>query len=126
MYSELSAQSSVSPSRMARQPASVSARLTLRPGRPGEGLGYHERLTEKTLQPARAPDDQPIAGAEFLDAEQSDDVLQILEPGERFAGAFGECVMRLADDQRIEQHGRGGERIDRRIERLRPPGCATA
>ena len=34
MYSELSAQASVSPSRMARQPARVSARATLRPGWP--------------------------------------------------------------------------------------------
>ena len=51
----------------------------------GEGLGHRERLGEEALQPAGPLDDQPVVRAEFLDAEQRDDVLQLLEVGERFA-----------------------------------------
>ena len=94
--------------------------------RAGEGLGHHERLAEEALQPAGPLDDQPVARAEFLDPEQRDDVLQVLEAGERLAGALGEAVMLLADDQRIEQHGRRGERIDGRIEPLGRQRRATA
>ena len=91
---------------MARQPASVSARRDAAAGRAGEGLRHHEGLAEEALQPARPLDDQPVARAELLHAEQRDDVLQILEAGERLAGALGETIMLLADHERIEQHRR--------------------
>ena len=55
-------------------------------------------------KPARPHDDEPVAGAQFLDAEQRDDVLQFLVMRDGLADLFGDTIMLLADDGRIEQN----------------------
>jgi len=68
-----------------------------------ERLGDGERLAEEALKPRRPLYDRSIRGAQFFDAEQRNDVLQFLEAGERFADAFRQLVVLIADDDGIEQ-----------------------
>jgi hypothetical protein len=97
MYKELSAQSSASPSRMALAagervvPADTAAR------RPGKCLGHHKGLAEKALQTPGSFHDQPIRGAQFLHPQEGDDILQVLEAGQRLARAFGKAVVLFAN-----------------------------
>ena len=56
----------------------VSASLTYLPGNAGELLGHVERLREEPLDLARARHGQLVFVAQFVDAENGDDVLQIL------------------------------------------------
>ena len=126
MYNELSAQSSASPSRIDAAAGERVGATDAAARRAGKGLRHHERLAEKALEPASPLDDQPVARAQLLHAEQSDDVLEILEARERLAGTLRDAIVFLADHQGIKQHGRRGERIDGWVESRPPPACATA
>ena len=74
------------------------------PGLAGEGLGDAERLGQEPLQPPRADHGEPVRGAQFVDAEQGDDVLQLLVMRNRLADLFGDTVMFLTNDVLIEQN----------------------
>ena len=104
---------------MAWQPAIVSARGTLRPGAPvkasvtakGWVRKRCSRRARLTIRRSSAPSSSTPSSAMMS--------CRSLEARQRLARALGDAVMRLADDQRIEQRRRGGERIDRGIQALR-------
>ena len=56
----------------------VSASFTYLPGMPVNLLGHVERLREEPLDLAGAGDGQLVLVGQFVDAENGDDVLQIL------------------------------------------------
>ena len=56
----------------------VSASFTYLPLKPGELLGHVERLREEALDLARARHGQLVFVGQFVDAQNRDDVLQIL------------------------------------------------
>ena len=94
----------------------MSSRRDVTPGRAGERLGGEERLREEALDPARAGDGQLVLVAQLLDAEDGDDVLQVAVALEHPLHLAGDVVVLLADDQRVEDAGGRGERVDRRVD----------
>ena len=78
------------------------------------------------MQTPRPLDRLAIRRAQFLDAEQRDDFLQLAVMGDRFAHVLRGAVMRLADQTRIEQARRRGAADRPRDTCPRPPCRATA
>jgi hypothetical protein len=68
-----------------------------------EGLRDRERLGEKALKPAGARDNAAIVRAQFLDPKQRDDFLQLFVMRDCLANLFGDTVMLISDNDRIEQ-----------------------
>src|SRR5918998_1682180 len=85
----------------------------------GELLGDEERLREKPLQPARPAHDDLVLLGELVDAEDGDDVLQLLVALQDVLDLLGDLVVLIADDRRVEDRGGGGQRIHRREDALR-------
>src|SRR5215203_1327750 len=94
--------------------------------RAGELLGHEERLGEEALHLARALDELAVVVGELVDAEDRDDVLQLLVTLQRLLDLHGDVVVLLADDVWLED-GRGRvERVDGRVDALlgdRPRQC---
>src|SRR3974377_340552 len=82
----------------------------------GKLLGHEEGLREKALNLAGTRHRQLLFFAEFVDAEDGDDVLQVLVALQDFFHRLGGVVVLLADDARIENARGGGEGIDGRID----------
>ena len=81
-------------------------------GRTGEHFGDGERLREEALNLARAIDGGFVLGRKFIEAEDGDDVLEILVALEHALEFAGNAVMLLADDGNFERFRDGRERID--------------
>src|ERR1039457_3074768 len=78
----------------------------------GELLGDVEGLGEELLDFAGAGDDELVLVGELVDAENGDDVLEILVALQGALDHLGDLVVVLADDQGIEDAGGGSQRID--------------
>src|SRR3712207_1053598 len=83
-----------------------------------ELLGDEERLREEALEPACPSNDDLILLGELVDAEDGDDVLELLVALQDVLDLLGDLVVLVADDRRVEDSGRGGERIHRRVDAL--------
>ena len=78
----------------------------------GELLGHEERLREKLLNLSRARHRELVLLGELIDAQNRDDVLQILVPLQDLLHGAGDAVVLVADDSRIQDAGRRRQRID--------------
>ena len=85
------------------------------PGNAGELLGHVERLREELLDLAGAGHRELVFVGQFVDAQNGDDVLQILVALQHSLHQLGGVVVVVAQDDRIENARRGSQRIDRRI-----------
>ena len=77
-----------------------------------------DRLGKKTVHLARAVDNQPVLLAEFVHAEDGDDILQFAVLLQRLLHLARNPVVILPYDIRLENAGGGFQRIDRRIDAL--------
>ena len=96
----------------------MSASDTYLPLIAGELLGHMERLREELLDLAGARHGLFVIVGKLVDAENRDDVLQILVALEDLLHLLRDVVVLLADDARIENAGAGGQRIDGRVNAL--------
>ena len=86
--------------------------------RAGEGLGHEERLREEALDPARALHGQLVLVGELVDAEDGDDVLQLLVALQHLLDLVGHAEVLLADDVGLEDRRGRVQRVDRGIDAL--------
>src|ERR671916_777729 len=84
----------------------------------GELLGDEERLREEALDSARPPDDDLVLLGELVDAENGDNVLELLVALQDVLDLLGDLVVLVADDRGVEDRGRGGQRVNRRVDAL--------
>ncbi len=80
-------------------------------GRAREHFGDRERLREEALDFAGAVNGLFILGREFVEAENGDDVLEILVALEDALEFAGDAVVLFADDRNFERLRDGGERV---------------
>src|SRR5829696_1818499 len=84
----------------------------------GEGLGHEERLRQEALDAPGPVDGELVVVGELVDAEDGDDVLQLLVALQHLLDLVGHGEVVLPDDLRLED-GRGRvERIDGRVDPL--------
>src|SRR6476659_11319888 len=83
-----------------------------------ERLGDVERLGKEALDLARALHRDLVLVGELVDAEDRDDVLELLVALEDLLDARGDLVVLLADDVRLEDRRGRVERVDRRVDAL--------
>src|SRR5215210_4150929 len=81
---------------------------------PGELLRDEERLRQEPLNLARARYREPVVFRQLVDAENGDDVLQILVALQNLLHGPGDVVVLVAEDPGIENTRRGRQRIDGR------------
>src|SRR4030095_10624729 len=81
-----------------------------------EDLRRAERLTEETLDSARAKHNLFVLRRQLVHAENRDDVLEILEALQYFLDSPRDVVVFLTDDLRRERARRGRERIHGRVD----------
>src|SRR5262249_44789850 len=74
-------------------------------------LGDEERLGQEALDLARARHGELVLVGELVDAEDRDDVLQVLVALEHALHLPGDVVMLLADDARLERPAERSERV---------------
>ncbi len=110
--------SSCSPSTRLRKLDTVSATATTSPGRAGELLGDVERLAQEALDLAGAVDLELVLVGELVDAEDGDDVLQLLVALQHLLDVGRRPVVLLAEDVGLEDRRRRVERVDRRVDAL--------
>ena len=84
----------------------------------GELLGDEERLREEALDLARPLHGQLVLVGELVDAEDRDDVLQLLVALEHLLHLGRDPVVLLADDVGLEDRRGRVERVDRRVDPL--------
>src|SRR3954471_18095636 len=84
----------------------------------GERLGDVERLRQEALDLARALHRHLVLVGELVDAEDRDDVLELLVALEDLLDARRDLVVLLADDVGLEDRRGRVERIDRRVDAL--------
>src|SRR5205085_3729786 len=82
----------------------------------GELLRDEERLREEPLDLARPRDGQLVVFGELVDAENRDDVLQILVALQNLFDRTRHAVVFVAENAWIENPGRRGERVDGRVD----------
>src|SRR6266516_2499621 len=87
-------------------------------GSAGELLGDEVRLREEALDLPCAGDDEPVLVGELVDAEDGDDVLEVLVALENLLDARRRPVVVLGDDPRLEGARERVERVHRRIDAL--------
>ena len=80
----------------------------------GEDLGHEERLREEPLDPPGAVDDDLVVLGKLVDAEDRDDVAELLVALEDRLDAAGDVVVLLADVLRVEDTRGRAERVDGR------------
>ena len=81
-------------------------------------LGHEERLRQEPLDPAGAVDDDLVVFGQLVDAEDRDDVAELLVALEDRLDAAGDVVVLLADVLRVEDSRGRAERVDRRVDPL--------
>ena len=96
--------------------ATVSLIETYSPGAAGEHLGDEERLAHEPLQAAGPADGRLVLLGQLVDAEDRDDVLEVAVALQDALRLLGDVVVLLADDERVEDARRRGQRIDRRVD----------
>src|ERR671916_2947551 len=84
----------------------------------GELLGDEERLREEALDSARPAHNDLVLLGELVDAEDGDDVLELLVALQDVLDLLGDLVVLVADDRRVEDRGGGGQRVHRRVDAL--------
>src|SRR3954449_13335665 len=90
----------------------------VRARRAGERLGDVERLRQEALDLARALHRHLVLIGELVDAEDRDDVLELLVALQDLLDARGDLVVLLADDVRLEDRRGRVERVDRGVDPL--------
>src|SRR5579863_1748827 len=78
----------------------------------GKRLRHVKRLREEPLNLACPRHDQLVVVAQFVDAQNGDNVLQVLVPLQNAFYRLGSVVVIVADDQRIENTRSRRQRID--------------
>jgi len=95
----------------------VSGTFTYTPSRPVNCFAtFNGWARKRWILRARATQDLVVVG-ELVDAEDGDDVLEVLVPLQHALDLVGDVVVLLPDDQRIERPARRGEGIDGRVQR---------
>jgi hypothetical protein len=89
-------------------------------GRAGELLGDVERLRQEALDLAGARDGKFLIFAQFVHAENGDDVLQIFVSLQSSLHHLGDVVVFLTHDERVKNARSRSQRIDGRIN---PASC---
>ena len=84
----------------------------------GELLGDVERLAQEALDLAGAVDLELVLVGELVDAEDGDDVLQLLVALQHLLDVGGGPVVLLAEDVGLEDRRGRVERVDRRVDAL--------
>ena len=87
-------------------------------GLAGEHLGDEERLRHEPLDPPGAVDVQLVVFRQLVDAQDRDDVAQLLVALQGLLDAAGDVVMLLADVLRVEDSRARAQGVDRRIDPL--------
>src|SRR4051812_42737199 len=90
----------------------------VRARRAGERLGDVKRLRQEALDLARALHRHLVLVGELVDAEDRDDVLELLVALQDLLDARRDLVVLLADDVRLEDRRGRVERVDRRVDAL--------
>src|SRR3954469_19021401 len=90
----------------------------VRARRAGERLGDVERLRQEALDLARALHRHLVLVGELVDAEDRDDVLELLVALQDLLDARRDLVVLLAEDVRLEDRRGRVERVDRRVDAL--------
>ena len=85
-------------------------------GAAGEDLGDEERLAHEPLQAPRSGDRRLVVLGQLVDAQDRDDVLEVAVALQDALRLPGDVVVLLADDVRVEDARRRGQRIDRRVD----------
>src|SRR3954452_6445230 len=88
----------------------------VRARRAGERLGDVERLRQEALDLARALHRHLVLVGELVDAEDRDDVLELLVALQDLLDARGDLVVLLADDVRLEDRRGRVQRVDRGVD----------
>src|SRR5437763_8549184 len=88
----------------------------VRPWGAGELFGDEERLREEALDLARALHGQLVLVGELVDAEDRDDVLQLLVALQDLLDAVGDAEMILAEGLGLEDRRGRVERVDRGVD----------
>src|SRR5581483_8001818 len=100
------------------EPADRVLELHVLAGRAGELLRDEVRLREEPLDLPRPGDRQPVLVRELLDAQDRDDVLQVLVALQDLLHARRDRVVLLGDDARLQRAGGRVERVDGRVDPL--------
>src|SRR6266850_5390334 len=90
--------------------------LHVPPLRAGERLGDEHRLGEEPLDLPGAGDDELVLVGELLHPEDRDDVLEVLVALQDELYVAGRAVVLGAEDVRVEDARRGGERVHGRVD----------
>src|SRR3954452_11126936 len=90
----------------------------VRARRAGELLGDVERLGQEALDLARPLHRDLVLVGELVDAEDRDDVLQLLVALQHLLHLVGDAVVLLADDVRLQDRRGRVERVDGRVDAL--------
>src|SRR4051794_13883674 len=83
---------------------------------PRELLGHEERLRQEALDPTGPVDQDAVLLGQLVDAQDGDDVLQVLVALEDLLHAAGDVVVVLAQVARVEDPRGRVERVDSRID----------
>ena len=92
-------------------------KLDIASGKPGISFRNEHRLGKEMLDLAGAVDRQPVRLGNFVDPQNRDNILKIAIMLENALNLARDAIMFLADDIRIENPRRRGQRVDRRINR---------
>src|ERR1700750_1257578 len=84
--------------------------------RAGERLGDVERLRQEALDLARALHRHLVLVGELVDAEDRDDVLELLVALQDLLDAVGDAEVVLAEDRRLQDRGGRVQRVDGRVD----------
>ena len=106
------------PSQISSKLRIVSSSGVTSPGLPVNDLGHEERLRQEPLDAAGPVHDQLVLFAQFVDAEDGDDVLQFAVPLQDRLHAAGDGVVLLADVLRVENAAVRRQRVDGRVDAL--------
>src|SRR3954465_2102849 len=87
-------------------------------GRARELLGHVERVRQEALDAPRAADDDLVLVGELVDAEDGDDVLQLLVALQDLLDPVGDVEVLLAQDLGLEDRRGRVERVDGRVDAL--------
>src|SRR3954447_7025782 len=82
----------------------------------GELLGHEERLRQEALDAPGPGHGDLVLLRQLVDAQDRDDVLEVLVALQDLLGALSDVVVLLADVARVQDAGDRVQRIDRRVD----------